>query len=124
MLILMLQGKVNTGSFWLLTLFKSNGSRAKIIFVFIHITGFDQRVQSSKDQAEEALKKIPTIEDQIAAAEETTRDARDDLSDAERNAILARSIAEQAQEVGETASEVRRFSDFFILLFRFRFVHC
>ena len=86
-------------NFWYFTQF---------IYSFYH-PEFDETVQRSKEDAEEALKKIPQIEDQIELAEETTRDARDDLSDAENNAIRARSIAEDARDTGKMASEVTTF---------------
>lgn len=66
---------------------------------------FDKNVQESKAEAEAALKKVPSIEQQIEEAEHKTRQARENLADAELDALMARDIAREAQNTAEMASE-------------------
>ena len=67
---------------------------------------FDKKVKDSKAEAEEALKKIPQIEQNIDDAEQKTQEAYDNLAGAEKNANAAKDIAEMAQDVAEQTSEV------------------
>ena len=71
--------------------------------------GFDQLVQESKDEAEEALKRIPLIEQQIEDAEDTTQRANQNLADALRDAELARNLGADADDIATMAAEVRDF---------------
>ena len=71
--------------------------------------GFDQLVQESKDEAEEALKRIPLIEQQIEDAEDTTRRANQNLADALRDAELARNLGADADDIATMAAEVSDF---------------
>jgi len=69
-------------------------------------TEFDEKVKRSKAEAEEAMKKIRLIEDYINEAEGKTLEARDNLADAEKDAIAAKEYAEQAQILAEKANIV------------------
>ena len=69
-------------------------------------TDFDELVQGSKDNAEDALRKIPEIERQIREAEDTTARAVNNLADARRDAELAKSIAADAQDTAVMAADV------------------
>jgi len=64
---------------------------------------FDQKVRDSRAGAEEAMKKIPLIEQYIRQAEDQTARARENLQDAERDAIAAKEIALTAQIQAERA---------------------
>ncbi len=75
----------------------------------IIFTEFDEKVQQSKDDAEEALKKIPEIETRIEEAEDKTREAQDNLAGAEQDAKMARDIATDAEDIAKMASDVNDF---------------
>ena len=70
---------------------------------------FDDKVQQSKDDAEEALKKIPEIEARIEEAEDKTREAQDNLAGAEQDAKMARDIATDAEDIAKMASDVNKW---------------
>jgi coxsackievirus/adenovirus receptor len=75
---------------------------------FFSVTDFDQQVQDSKYKAEDALRLVPEIRQQIADAENKTGDARQALAGAEHNAQIARDTAQEAQQkYAEQASHVR-----------------
>ncbi len=82
------------------------------VFMYIHMslkplrTEFDEKVQQSKDDAEDALEKIPEIEARIEQAEDKTRQAEQNLAGAEADAILARDIAREAEDIAKMASDV------------------
>jgi len=57
-------------------------------------------------EADEALTKIPEIEQLINSAEQMTREAHDSLADAERDADAARELAELAKNIAENADRV------------------
>jgi len=67
---------------------------------------FDEKVQESKLEADEALKKIPEIERMINNAEQMTRETRDSLEGAERDADVARDLAERAKNIAENIGVV------------------
>ncbi|XP_013412469.1 laminin subunit gamma-1 [Lingula anatina] len=67
---------------------------------------FDDQVQRSKAQAEEAMKKIPDIESLLDEANRKTQQARDALSGAEANATLAEKLALEAKDISEMAATV------------------
>ncbi len=67
---------------------------------------FDEKVQQSKDDAEDALERIPEIEARIEQAEDKTRQAEQNLAGAEADAIMARDIAKEAENVAKMASDV------------------
>lgn len=64
---------------------------------------FDERVQNNKKDAEDALKKIPEIQNYIDEAEQKTQEARDNLRNAEYDAGAAKEIAETAKRTAEKA---------------------
>ena len=64
-------------------------------------------VQDSRGLADDALKRVPKIEDSIAKAEMKTEEARAALSGAENDANDALSIAEMAEKTAQDASDVR-----------------
>lgn len=66
---------------------------------------FDQSVQTSKVNAEEALQKIPEIEKLIDDAEAKTKDAENALSDATMAALQSKEAAEEAQRIAEEVSK-------------------
>ncbi len=66
-------------------------------------------MQQSKDDAEEALKKIPEIEARIEEAEDKTREAQDNLAGAEQDAKMARDIATDAEDIAKMASDVNKW---------------
>ena len=68
-------------------------------------------VQNSRGKAEDALKKVPDIEDSITEAERKTEEARDALSGAENDANDALSIAEMAEKTAQNASDVSYVND-------------
>lgn len=68
--------------------------------------GFDQLVKASKGKAEEALTKVPEIENMIEQAENKTTEAQDALSGAEADANMALQLAQQAQTIAQNASSV------------------
>ena len=70
------------------------------------ISEFDRRVKESKAKAEEAMKDIPRIENQIKTAEDKTKAAQISLYGAETNASLARDLALEAKRIAEMASKV------------------
>ena len=57
-------------------------------------------------EAEQALTKIPEILRMIDSAEQMTREARDSLEGAERDANAARELAELAKNIAENADRV------------------
>ncbi|CAH1787839.1 unnamed protein product [Owenia fusiformis] len=66
---------------------------------------FDEKVKRSKEEADEALKKIPYIEGLIEDAETKTSDANQTLSGARADARKARDFAKEAQRIAEEASK-------------------
>ena len=64
-------------------------------------------MEASKDKAEDALKLIPVIEQQIEEAEDATAEANDNLADAERDANIAKTAGANAAEVATMAAQVR-----------------
>lgn len=72
-----------------------------------NLIGFNKQVEDSKGKAEDAIKKIPDIENLIKRAENKTQEARDSLSGAESDANEALSLAQLAQVTAINASDVR-----------------
>ena len=70
------------------------------------VSEFDEKIRQSKLDAEDAIHQIPTIEDKIAEAEAKTHAARNNLANAERDANMARDLAEEAQSIADMASGV------------------
>ncbi|KAI0241520.1 Laminin subunit gamma-1 [Lamellibrachia satsuma] len=66
---------------------------------------FDEKIRQSKFDAEDAIHRIPAIEDKIAEAEAKTYTARNNLADAEKDANMARDLAEEAQDIADMASD-------------------
>ena len=60
-------------------------------------------MQNNKKDAEDALKKIPEIQNYIDEAEQKTQEARDNLRNAEYDAGAAKEIAETAKRTAEKA---------------------
>ena len=70
------------------------------------VAEFDEKIRQSKFDAEDAMHRIPAIEDKIAEAEAKTYTARNNLADAEKDANMARDLAEEAQDIADMASDV------------------
>ncbi|XP_011419247.3 laminin subunit gamma-1 [Magallana gigas] len=68
------------------------------------LLGFNKQVEESKGKAQDAIKKIPDIENLIKRAENKTQEARDALSGAESDANEALSLAQLAQVTATNAS--------------------
>ncbi|XP_067121237.1 laminin subunit gamma-1 [Centruroides vittatus] len=66
---------------------------------------FDQSVKTSKEEAGEAFKKIPEIEQIIDEAEDKTRVAENALKDATVAASVSEKAAEDAQRIAEEVSK-------------------
>ena len=86
--------------------------------IWICSSEFDKLVEGSKDDAEDALKRIPEIERLIEDAESATADANFNLADALRDANVARSTGSNAAEVATMAADVR--CNFNVLVLRER----
>lgn len=71
-----------------------------------NVVGFNKQVEESKGKAQDAIKKIPDIENLIKRAENKTQEARDALSGAESDANEALSLAQLAQVTATNASMV------------------
>lgn len=63
-------------------------------------------MEESKGKAQDAIQKIPAIENLINRAENKTQEARDALSGAESDANTALSLAQLAQVTATNASKV------------------
>lgn len=72
-----------------------------------NVVGFNKQVEESKGKAQDAIKKIPDIENLIKRAENKTQEARDALSGAESDANEALSLAQLAQVTATNASMVK-----------------
>jgi len=68
---------------------------------------FDQVVQSSRDEAEQAKQLIPDIEEKLQVADSSTSSALAALSHADRDASLAETLAVAAQNASNAALIVR-----------------
>lgn len=68
---------------------------------------FDRRVNDNKTAAEEAMKKIPTINATIIAANEKTREAEAALGNAAADAREAKVKAEEAEKIATNVQKVR-----------------
>lgn len=75
-------------------------------FIFPVYSGFDELVQKSKGEAEEAMKQVPEIQALIDEAKEKTKQANEALSGAEQNATLAQKLAIEAKDISEMAAKV------------------
>jgi len=69
---------------------------------------FENRVNSNKDAAEQALNDVQAIEATIASAKDKTEQADKQLSDAENNSKTAYEVATTSQGIAEKASEKAR----------------
>lgn len=77
-----------------------------IYFCILYI-GFQFDVQKSSEQAKNALKTIPLIEEEIENAETLIRQAEEALAGANKNANEAKQNAQEAQQkYAEQASKV------------------
>lgn len=74
-----------------------------------NVVGFNKQVEESKGKAQDAIQKIPDIENLIKRAENKTQEARDALSGAESDANEALSLAQLAQVTATNASMVSCF---------------
>lgn len=73
----------------------------------IRFIEFHQNVQTSRAEAEQALKKIPEIKQTIQEAERSTNNIKDALRAAEKNAMDASKVAQEAHhKYAKQASEV------------------
>ena len=73
--------------------------------IFFH-TEFDRLVSENKDAADEALKKVPEIENMIQQAINTAQEARDALQGAEYEAKEGLRLAQLAEDTATQASNV------------------
>ncbi|XP_036345955.1 laminin subunit gamma-1-like, partial [Rhagoletis pomonella] len=62
------------------------------------LTGFQADVQKSSEKADLALRTVPSIEQEIENAEQLIRQAGEALMGANKNALEAKTNAQQAQE--------------------------
>ncbi|XP_078721548.1 laminin subunit gamma-1 isoform X1 [Lampetra fluviatilis] len=76
-----------------------NRTLAEAKEILDYIKDFDRRVADNKTAAEEAIKKIPTIEAKVAAARNKTQATMAALGSAERDAKQARRIAQDAERI-------------------------
>lgn len=67
---------------------------------------FDKRVNDNKTAAEEALKKIPSINATIMAANEKTKQAEAALGNAANDAREAKNKAEEAERIASNVQKV------------------
>lgn len=71
------------------------------------LAGFQSQVQNSSEAASLALQTVPSIEEQIQKAEQMVIEANESLNGAHKNALAARTNAQDAQEkYAEQASKV------------------
>lgn len=69
---------------------------------------FDRRVNDNKTAAEDAMKKIPSINATIMAANEKTRQAEASLGNAAADAREAKTKAEEAERIASNVQKVTR----------------
>ncbi|CAG0891651.1 unnamed protein product [Darwinula stevensoni] len=69
------------------------------------LQGFDMEVQSSKDEAMQALSEVDEIEDLIREAQDLTKDSQQALKGAQSNAQDAWKVAKEAEETARRASQ-------------------
>lgn len=71
------------------------------------ILDFDRRVNDNKTAAEEALRRIPAINQTIIEANEKTREAQLALGNAAADATEAKSKAHEAERIASAVQRVR-----------------
>ena len=72
------------------------------------LLGFNEKVESSKEEARIALQRIPGIINKIDQANETSIGAQGTIDAAEEDALKAREVAGMAEANATAASEVNK----------------
>lgn len=70
------------------------------------MSDFDKRVNDNKTAAEEAMKKIPSINATIQAANQKSRQAEGALGNASQDAREAKAKAEEAERIASNVQKV------------------
>lgn len=73
------------------------------------VLDFDRRVNDNKTAAEEALRRIPAINQTIMEANEKTREAQLALGNAAADATEAKNRAHEAERIASAVRQVRAF---------------
>lgn len=73
------------------------------------VSDFDQRVNDNKTAAEEALRRIPAINQTIIEANDKTREARLALGNAAADATEAKQKAHEAEKIASAVQKVCAF---------------
>lgn len=80
-----------------------------LIWTFSFLTSdFDKRVNDNKTAAEDALTRIPAINNTIMAANEKTRQAEAALGNAAADAREAKNKAEEAERIANNVQKVQQ----------------